>query len=279
MSEPKPLIDKIKEGILKSGFPLEMEIIKKLRKLDWFTTFGHFYTDFETGKVREMDIVAVKVINSIKIELYIECKKSADKQVVLYAPTNRESYALYQDWFKTETRIKDDDNLKYSPYLNILDSFWEAGLPNNKTTVADRIIITSGNKVTEDNVKYISAINGVIKKYLLDKYRTANNQERQLSLFQFVFDGKMFFLTNSEESSFDIKEIQNGVFRYRPKFALHDENNELLEFLNKRNNNYVIELVTAEHFIDYIQSLEEDLNSINKTKLNEWGGAASDFPF
>jgi len=80
------LVKKIKEGIRKSGFPLELKIGSVLEKNKWTYTVGDLYEDFETRKTREIDITASKTINNIHVHLFIECKKSDSKQVVLYAP-------------------------------------------------------------------------------------------------------------------------------------------------------------------------------------------------
>ncbi|MBW7914631.1 MAG: hypothetical protein H3C54_13255, partial [Taibaiella sp.] len=73
---PKSLIEKIRQGITTSGFPLEMSIGNILKNNEWGCTIGSVYEDFETGILREIDICASKTINGIEVELLIECKKS-----------------------------------------------------------------------------------------------------------------------------------------------------------------------------------------------------------
>jgi hypothetical protein len=75
--------DKIKDWLLKGGFPLEMKIVNSLLKEGFEVAQSVYYQDFETNKFRETDIIASKYkrINNtwIHITFVIECKKSNDK--------------------------------------------------------------------------------------------------------------------------------------------------------------------------------------------------------
>ncbi|MEQ8688956.1 MAG: hypothetical protein RIE86_26890 [Imperialibacter sp.] len=99
MSNPG-LIKKIKEGITKSGFPLELKIGSMLEKNNWAYSIGNIYRDFETGKFRESDIAAEKRTNGIAINLFVECKKSTDKQIVLYSPKSDKFLPFMSIWLK-----------------------------------------------------------------------------------------------------------------------------------------------------------------------------------
>lgn len=91
--QEKSLIAKIKEGILKSGFPLELEVGSILEKHEWNYSIGNFFEDFETGKIRESDIIANKTINGIRVKLFIQIhnldmQQTASSSNTLYAKCN-----------------------------------------------------------------------------------------------------------------------------------------------------------------------------------------------
>jgi hypothetical protein len=71
-------IKKIREHILKSGFPSEVEIGTVLRKDGWLVGNQWPYRDKTTGKIRPVDILAMKFgfpQSWLAISLLIECKK------------------------------------------------------------------------------------------------------------------------------------------------------------------------------------------------------------
>lgn len=82
MSELDNQISKIIE---KSGHDFHLKVSKKLRDLGWSTIDNHYYNDPDSGKAREIDIIATKeypiykdssghVNEKIIIKLFIECK-------------------------------------------------------------------------------------------------------------------------------------------------------------------------------------------------------------
>src|SRR5690606_18633507 len=103
------LIQKVKQGIAKSGFPLEMKIGNILADNDWMYSIGNIYEDFKTGKFRESDVSANKTINGISVHLFIECKKSEEKQIVLYAPKKTKFLPFSQMWLKSFPNVTSDD--------------------------------------------------------------------------------------------------------------------------------------------------------------------------
>lgn len=72
-------IRKIREYILKSGFPSEIEIGNILRKNGWLVVNQYPYIDKDTKKIRAIDVLAMKPISQPPVLgslLLIECKKS-----------------------------------------------------------------------------------------------------------------------------------------------------------------------------------------------------------
>lgn len=83
-------INKIKEIIRDSGHQLHLQVIDLLRSCGWKVTISPFYNDPATGKARELDIIAEKIISvtsslkkasddlpleeSLRVQFFIECK-------------------------------------------------------------------------------------------------------------------------------------------------------------------------------------------------------------
>jgi hypothetical protein len=93
----KTELDSVKEWLVKQGYPLELRVGQVLRRAEWHVEHGHWYTDPQTGKARETDLVADiwatddgKPRKSVCLQMVIECKSSPGKPwVVFSAPHNR----------------------------------------------------------------------------------------------------------------------------------------------------------------------------------------------
>lgn len=83
-SMSKDLKTKIKEDLLKSGFPLELEISRKLEDREWNVLQNEYISEEEKDQEYEIDILGIKMfekdINGTKFKLFpkliIECKKA-----------------------------------------------------------------------------------------------------------------------------------------------------------------------------------------------------------
>jgi hypothetical protein len=275
MSNPD-LIKKIKDGIKKSGFPLELKIGSILEKNKWGYSIGNIYEDFETGKYRESDIAADKTVNGIAISLFVECKKSTDKQIVLYAPKNNKLLSFISIWLKLFPRIRFGKDIPYSE-KKIFEEFSKLPCFGKDIPFAKNLIVTKGDTVTQDNVNYLSSINGLIKKSVhngSDGYLETNF--RCLYLYILVFDGQLFQLSNSKTEDFDLKEITYGQYEYQHhfQFASHhheDINNDLVTTANQFGSKFIIEVMTPEHFEKYIQNIEATISKVNVKNLEGWG--------
>jgi hypothetical protein len=275
MSNPD-LIKKIKDGIKKSGFPLELKIGSILEKNKWHYSIGNIYEDFETGKYRESDIAADKTVNGIAISLFVECKKSTEKQIVLYAPKNNKLLPFISTCLKFFPRIRFGKDILYSE-KKIFEEFSKLPYFDKDIPFAKNLIVTKGDTVTQDNVNYISSINGLIKKSVhtgSDGYLETNF--RCVFFYILVFDGQLFQLSNSKTEDFDLKEITYGQYEYQHHFQFesrHHENanNDLLTTANLFGSKFIIEIMTPEHFEKYIQNIDTIISKVNIKNLDGWG--------
>jgi len=80
-------INRIREHVLKTGFPSEIEVGNTLRRNGWIAGNQYPYTDKESGKLRAVDVYALKLGSSLPtwgVALLIECKKSEEHEWVFY---------------------------------------------------------------------------------------------------------------------------------------------------------------------------------------------------
>lgn len=270
------LINKIKKGIIKSGFPLELKIGSLLEKNNWAYSINNLYEDFETGKFRESDISAQKIVNGITINLYIECKKSTEKQIILYSPRNRKISAFMNLWLKLFPKLKAQNEKSYS-IRDILSEFSSLPYFDKEIPFSKSIIVTKGDSVTSDNVSYLSSINGMIKNSIHDYNTTYLEDEfRNVYFYLLVFDGLIFQLSNSKKEDFELKEIEYGQlefeyhFNFESKYysGLHDD---LVRSASIFGNKYVVEFINPRLFESHINKLEDIISKVNVKKLDGWG--------
>ena len=97
--------EKILKWLSENGYPLEMRIARQLGKAQFDVTQSHFYTDYESGKHREIDVLG-RLYDFIEPDEYIaiseletfctvECK-SATNPWVVFTETQPSSWNLEQ---------------------------------------------------------------------------------------------------------------------------------------------------------------------------------------
>lgn len=103
------LIEKVKNWLDNQGFSLEMKTASEFRKGGfWVRQSGH-YLDTETGKSREIDVIASDwdIASNIQIDFVIECKSSKKPWVLLTSKHTTENYnRLWAFGVLTEKTLK-----------------------------------------------------------------------------------------------------------------------------------------------------------------------------
>jgi hypothetical protein len=92
----KTLVEGIIEWLNEGGYPLELYVAKTLKELGFFCSKSLFFSDVESQKAREIDVVASKSVHnelkqSLSLKLVIECKKSSTAFVVLCDSPDQET--------------------------------------------------------------------------------------------------------------------------------------------------------------------------------------------
>ena len=275
MEQDEKLINKIKKGLIKSGFPLEMKVSKILKKNGWNHSMSNYYLDFEANVYREYDIHAGKTINGINVTLFIECKKSDEKQVILYSPQNKKFLPFMDIYFKAFPKFP-----KYQDYIpdekSQKEAFIKLPILDKQYRLSTGIIFSKGEKIEQDNSSFFGSIIGLIKQSIMTGYDgLIDTNFRMIFLYLIVFDGYMYELAPSEDDDFSLKEIEYGQYSYeyhfKPKVDYDVINQAFVKHLSEYGTHYVIELLRPSHLESYIAQIENVLNNLNKDKIKRWG--------
>ena len=257
LASKKSEIERVKEEIMKSGLPLEIEISEILKQNGWSVDNQSHYFDEQHEKARQIDIIATKSFRSktsqffdeISIKLIIECKKSS-KPWLFYAvekgvdssfATSEElafvNYALYvKNWIKLKKEQKQQTKVtltkeEMAEGLRIFfDQFNKlASLTHYYNEYGKEIglipyvaFIKKGKENGKDEL--FEAKNQVIKAliYTTDLYQSTPNILKQSSIgFVYpiiVFDGKLYKCFKKRNVEIQqIKYIQYKTTHSRPK--------------------------------------------------------------
>ncbi len=81
---------KVQEWLQTQGYPLEMHVASAFKKAGFYDRLSEYYTDFETGQAREVDLVASRISNVdypfiTQVVYPIQCKLSSDKPWVVFS--------------------------------------------------------------------------------------------------------------------------------------------------------------------------------------------------
>lgn len=240
---------KIEEKIKNSGNNFHFQVCDYMKTKEWDVEIGNYYTDFESNKSREIDIVATKkqkISNEILyINLFVECKYCTDDIVFWFDEKNID---------KTKKIIKED--FIFSEQFDDLNS----GSLSNK----DLLNYSDGDRKTNDRHHY------VLKDYAVKLFTDGSNKLIYNSLNQ-VLNSLIFFTEydgkNGYEINFPIILVNSFDKFYNQKGeSLKDMSNFEIEVnysyipRNKipKKKFFIIDIVNFEKIEDYLLLLEKD---------------------
>jgi len=102
------LEDEVAKWLESQGYPLEMEVASEFQKNGFKVHQSSYFNDPDTGKSREIDVVATKVIYTgdtfAVIRFVIECKSSKNKPWVVFTRDNEVIDFEYSNWYVVNQR-------------------------------------------------------------------------------------------------------------------------------------------------------------------------------
>ena len=145
------------------------------------------------------------------------------------------------------------------------------------------MIVSKGSVITDDNVKFLSDFNGIVKHSIIsgsDGY--IDTEFRIVYFYILVFDGHIFNLSRSADEDFKLAEIEYGKLLYESSFKFSGNDNpsmteDLSKTANQFGNRFVIEIMTPDHFEKYLQNMHTAFYKIDKSLLMNWGTDWDDF--
>jgi hypothetical protein len=172
-ADKESLEKKIEVWLKKEGYPLEFYTERLFRDSGFLTYPSFFEADPETGKLREIDLIASKIkylprsnenqdSQAIRISFLVECKRSIDNPWVVF--TSNEKLALSSDCI-TNSFSSDSGSfalwsLQDISSLNALETFQ---LPNEVGYGGRKILFEKGEKGERGDIFY-ETVQSIIAK-------------------------------------------------------------------------------------------------------------------
>ena len=243
--------DRVHEWLEKSGYPLEMEVAALLHARGFSVTPSFIYTDDESGKNREIDILATKSdkMGFTHAGFVIECKSTPNPWVV-FKSTDSSTFAstLVGLSLHTETADSAIERLRATS-SNILWSVQRRHLGYGLREAS------SGQ-----NDSAYSACTSLVKasKAWLSSPRVASPR----IAFAFpvlVVDSPIFECSLNEKHQIDLVEVSESFFVFSPPVA--GQTSCLIRIVSKP---------LLQHFSKYAADLANDVHQEIKPEFDAW---------
>ena len=251
----KDEVEKIKEEIEKSGFPLEIEVSKVLKRHEWRVLNQQYYFDRDERKGRTIDVMAYVAEHSeigdykpFHVSLIIECKSSSTPWVFWTTQKDKKLFSfpfmLVKHWARprgiTPGRKRYDDWLKWMPYSHIYS-------PN-----LDRVALIhyepfkkgKGRKIFEASNQVMKALSFELMRHKKLALLMPNLHALFILYPVIVFDGRLFEL-----------RVENGDLKVLPVEYLQYWTSTLRE-------DFLIDVIKKEFLSTYLEELKAEINKM-----------------
>lgn len=219
--------DKIKDWLLKGGFPFEMKVSNMFIDAGFSVAQSVYYKDIEEGKYRETDILAYRcqIINGVfvNITFVIECKSSLDKPWIILKndrlsnSIDEHNKIFYSDRFKTS-------------FNKIKESSLKSDLIFKNNVKYGYSLVTAFNN---GNDRAYEAIQTTLKscEYLVNA-TDESLRERVCNLYfpVVIVKGQLFNATMTTNNDLDLSKIDNGQIILSRSY--HEYHNSVIRILN-----------------------------------------------
>lgn len=272
----------VKEFLSRTGFPFEMKMADILRIKGWDVVIGDSFLDLEENKKREIDIIAAKYVNDIKINLIVECKFSQIDSWIFVSPNK--NIPRYRGYFK------------HSPFSYLEDKSCDRLMQNcmNHVKTFDKseptginFICFNGDKQSNNSV-IVDALHKVVKASINVFANTVSCEERSIYFTVILFSGPIFVVgydgtvrTRKENYVQYPFEFESESYKCRKSKITTHRSNEFpflpdfdetlrLEEIGMIKNayremwpKYMIECVSESKFRSYLDHVESGIGKID----------------
>ncbi len=240
------LIEKIKNEIMKSGFPLEIYCKQVLESNQWSSS-GPTYVTLDE-KIQELDVIGHRQNNfdhnlTAFYNIHIACKKCTNNHWVFFKESKVLSTILVRSHFI------DDLNIDVFP-LSILERFQSDKVIKSK-------IYTMAFQSKKNQI--YSAINELLSSYKFFSQFYDRHREEKKPLFNIInfdfltilFDGKLFSANVEDNGDLNIAETPH-ILHYHHEVDW------------PKHKHFTIEIITKEYFDQYLKELENDYQQLSE---------------
>lgn len=268
---------KIADFLTDSGFILEMEISEFLKKKGYKVDVNRYFFDYDENKKREIDIIASKIINDIKIILLIECKQSTSLDWIFVC--SDKSPSRYYDYIKYFPKVPYGQEVRKTKVFNHLRQL------DHKIPLAQNSTIrhVSGDKnnskdIYECIMKLPKEVVGLVEEIGFSK------DKRTIIIPLAVFSGQIF--TAEYKNKLTVKEVKSVQYsneldtdnytyhynnRLQPINLLYNEdrsdddkkNSPVAKISNDLGKYYLIEFVTKKGLQSFLSDTEDRISKID----------------
>lgn len=248
---------KIKNWVLKNGYPFEMEVASLFQKEGFKISQSLLYKDTDTNKYREIDVIAYlnKVVNgvSFSFSFVIECKKSTNKPWLVFKNKNLINPKLnrFKPFATKNAEILLDKINGKEKYKNLFPNINNAGY--------NLVVAFKESK----DLAY-SATTSLLKAcdYLIHKFNNFNLKQCNIYIPMVLIEGVLFDACLDIKNELNFNKVNSSVVM---NTKILDENNSNLITIASSNNlqKYIQEL--KKDIDDFFEDNESDLIEISKT--------------
>lgn len=207
----KNLEDEVTKWLDSQGYPLEMEVASELQKNGFGVHQSSYFKDPETGKSREIDVVATKGIYTgetfATVRLVIECKSSKNKPWVVFTRDNEVVDFEFSNWYTTNQ--KGGDYILHSALTEKFDQYELNHHRRKEIGYGITQAFTSGEDVT---YKALSSVGNCAAAYI-ERASSKKLNIVEIVIPVIVIDGELLE-TRLQEGKLDTKRTEESVVRW-----------------------------------------------------------------
>jgi hypothetical protein len=262
-------VDFIKNEVLKTGFPVEMEILSFLNSRDWFATPNDYYFDFDLNIARDIDIHAAynpistrKGTHGFNVSsfLAIECKKSEANAWIFFKTKFKSGRFACVGQYADYLRSQETRRLFDPIFISVMNSLHYYS-PETYCTSYTHVKMTKSSKGDKTRNEIFEAVNQVTKyvSYQVGDYLEILKESRGVSVNQcflffpvIVFDGELY-LASSTNGGVTLEKAKHVVLAtfYKPKYEM-------------RRCPFFVDVMTRGYFPKYLSRLEKTINRFSE---------------
>lgn len=275
MEGDKQLEVNLIKDLEKTGYPVELRAGSVFARSGWSVDYNVYYTDWDEGKGREIDLIAFNAVQSkkhdvwVRLYLLIDVKKSEDPWVIFTTEGAGESAGLEEPgWARLHVAFdeidyhvlpadKIDASSTIHKFKRFGHSYYVAfGGPKSKPTIFDSL--TKSVKASEDLLRHLNE--SITKE--VEGFGPSVRKRRDLWLIEpiTILQGLLYeaYLDKHNEL------ITNRVNHLPVCFGYVSPQYRRAEF----SANYVVEIVTMDGLSDLILNKMKWLNNMKRTVVN-----------